>query len=289
MRRFKIVGLCLVAVFALSAIASATASAELPEVVQCVKAAKVGKKYTGHYNDKKCTSKDEAGEGKYELEPWNLGSKTEKTGKGGKLKKFKGKSGTAFLEVVGLGPVTCSKGADEGEFTGPKTVGNINVTFTGCELNKIKCESEGAKVGEIKTTTLKGEIGYFDERFETAVTKGVAIKLSAQSGVLLAEHVSCGSILFQVKASVIGEVEPPYNTFTKEVKLKFQQSSGHQAIRRLEGEPIPEEEIEHVGAPTETGSILCTELWGGSGWNGCLQSAQSGEATNKGEELELKA
>jgi hypothetical protein len=286
MRHVKIVGLCLVAVCALSAVASASASAALPEVMQCVKAAKTKTKpphYTGGYNGKKCETVNATHEGAYELEPWNLGSKTEKTGKQGKVKKFKGKSGTAFLEVVGLGPITCSKGSDEGEFTGPKTVGNISVIFTGCELNKIKC-SNTATAGEIKTDTLKGTIGYFDERFEKAVAKGVGVELTAQTGVLLAEEIGCGSILVQVKASVIGEVETPYNVFTKEVKLKFQQAAGRQAIQNFEGEPIPP-----FNPPTETGTILCTELWGGSGWNGCLQSSQSGEAVNKGEELELKA
>ena len=37
MRRIRIAGLCLVAVFAMSAIASATASAEAPEFGQCLK------------------------------------------------------------------------------------------------------------------------------------------------------------------------------------------------------------------------------------------------------------
>ncbi len=68
MKRIKIVGLCLVAVFAFTAVAAASASAE-PTYKTCVKAAKnAEKKYTGGYNDKACSEVNSAGEGKYAAE-----------------------------------------------------------------------------------------------------------------------------------------------------------------------------------------------------------------------------
>lgn len=279
MRHLRILGLALTAAFALAAIGTATASAALPEVLQCAKAKKEGKTYLGHYSGKKCEASTYHAEGgqKYELEPWNA------AGKGGqsKVKKFTGKSGIAFLEIYHVGPVTCKKGADTGEFTGPKTVGNVNVTFTGCELDKASCSS-GVTAGEIKTKTLKGTIGYFDEEFKKPVAKAVGIDLSAQeAGGYLAEF-SCALALFRVSDSVIGEVKAPYNVFTKEVKLHFSQADGEQGIQSFEG---------------EAKDTLCTETLGADEWHACHtesephagESGQSGEAENKGEELELKA
>lgn len=271
MRHVKTIALCLAAAFALSAMATAaSASAEtLPEVYQCVKAKKEGKTYLGHYNGKKCeeSTKVEKG-GKYELEPWNA------AGKGGptKVKKFKGKSSPSFLEVHELGPVKCPKGTDEGEFTGPKTVGNIEVTFTKCELNKHPC-SNTATAGEIKTNTLKGEIGYYDEEEGKSVARKVGLDLTAQSSAFEAENIQCASINLRVHGSVIGEIAPPYNVFTKEVKLKFRQSNGIQAIQSFEG-------LEPDFLETESCGVECFTTG---------ESGQSGEATNKGEELELKA
>lgn len=278
MRHLKIVSLCLAAAFAVAALGAATASASLPAVYQCVTAKKVGKKYVGHYLDKKCSKPaspaeiEEGKKNKYELEEWN------EAGKGGasKVKEFKGKSGTAFLEIKGVGPIKCKKGSDTGKFTGPKTVGDINVTFTGCELNKVKCQTT-ATLGEIKTKTLKGEIGYVDEVFGTPVEHTtVGIDLTPESGAYEAEDILCEASKLRVTGSVIGEVLPPYNVFTKEVKLRFQQSAGKQAIQNLEGMPK---------------DTLLTETWSGIAeeYNPPIESAQSGEAANKGEELELAA
>jgi hypothetical protein len=272
MRHLKTIALSLTVIFALSAtVAAAGASAALPEIYQCAKAKKEGKTYLGHYSGKKCEASTYHAEGgqKYELEPWNA------AGKGGasKVKKFKGKSGAAFLEIVGLGPVKCSKGTDTGEFTGPKTAGNIEVTFTGCELNKIPCKNTATE-GEIATKTLKGEIGYYDEENGKAVPRKVGLDLTPQTGLYEAEEVRCSTLLLRVTSSVIGEVVPPYNVFTKEVKLKFQQSAGKQAIQSFEGMPK---------------DTLLTETWNGTSWNPGAESGQSGEAVGKGEELELKA
>ena len=67
MKRIKIVGLCLIALFAFSAVAAASAFAEgRPEYKLCAKVAKVEGKYNGSYSDKGCTT--EATGGKYERE-----------------------------------------------------------------------------------------------------------------------------------------------------------------------------------------------------------------------------
>src|ERR1700728_4705272 len=62
----KIIGACLVAVFALAAVAVSSASAAEPEWGRCVSAKK------GHYKDANCQEKDEKngkGKGKFEWVP----------------------------------------------------------------------------------------------------------------------------------------------------------------------------------------------------------------------------
>src|ERR1700742_3734355 len=87
MRRIKMMGLCLVAVLAVAAVAVSSASAALPEYKVCAKATKVGKTYTGEFTDKLCSAKSGTKEGKYELESWEAAKK----------KGFKGKNGVSTL------------------------------------------------------------------------------------------------------------------------------------------------------------------------------------------------
>jgi hypothetical protein len=103
--RIKMVGLALAAVFAMSAIAAASASAALPELVN-------------------------------------------KEGKELVKKGFVSTSGTSVFETKSGEKVTCKADTDKGEITGPKT-DKAKITFTGCEAFGLKCNSKGAKAGEI--------------------------------------------------------------------------------------------------------------------------------------------
>ncbi len=55
MRRIKIMGLCLVAVFAVSVAMAGTASAAAPEFGRCLKIAKTTEKKLSLYDSAKCT------------------------------------------------------------------------------------------------------------------------------------------------------------------------------------------------------------------------------------------
>jgi hypothetical protein len=275
MRRLRIAGCCLVAVFALAAtVAAAGASAAEPAVFQCAKAAKVEKKYTGHYSSKKCEASSYHAEGgqKYELEEWNL------KGKGGKSKAFKGKGGGANLEIIGVGGVTCTKNSDSGEITGPKTIGKVKVTFTGCEFQSKKCqgaEPATSKEGEIKTNNLVGEVGYINK-----AKKQVGGLFTPEAPNPYFTEFNCQELKFRVLGGVIGEVTSTINAFTKSVTLDFKESAGIQNPLSFEGGPVEK---------------LLTEEGGKGGWPANeeeiskYQSGQSLETTNKGEELELKA
>lgn len=264
MRNARFIGLCLLIVFGLCAVASATASAAEPALYECAKVAKVEKKYHGKYVNKTCTEESKTSEGKYELQ--------EGIGKG---KEFKGKGTAANLEIHGLGEVSCKKTADTGYFTSPKTAGKINVTFTGCEINGRKCSSEKAAAGEIKTNPLQGEVGYIEGKGTSSPVIGVA--LSAEPPYAYEAVFTCNpeELNARVSGAVIGVVKAPYNKFTKEATLTFSQSSGKQEPESFEG------------GPTQT--LLTEAKFGGMPEPPAKASAESVEVKNKGEELMVKA
>lgn len=284
MRHLRIVGLCLVAVFLLGAVAAVSASAAEPALYECGKAGKetvewkegtpphekTKKKsvYTGHF-EKGCTVENTTDnyrikgahpgpEGKYEV--------MEGIGKG---KVFKGTGGRAELEVHSVGGIICQSSSDSGKFSSPKEASDIAVTFKGCEYIDTKCESKGAKAGEIKTNTLKGELGYID-----AAKDEVGVDLTPESGTYEAEF-TCEPQEMRVRGSVIGLVGP-VNEFTKTSTLTFEQAYGKQGITRFEG-GLEDTLLTEIG---RHGKFDEEEP---------LASGQEGKAVNKGEELELKA
>jgi hypothetical protein len=107
--RITTMGLALVAVFAMSAITAATASATaMPEIVN------------------------------------KSGVTPTKTG-------FKSTSGASEFETKGGHVIKCKEDTDTGKLTGPSS-DEATITFTGCSTTVIltlKCNSEGAKEGEI--------------------------------------------------------------------------------------------------------------------------------------------
>jgi hypothetical protein len=213
MKITRILGLVLVAVFALSAVAAASASAAEPAFYECAKEA--GGKY-----EKGCAK--EGGKGGYVLREGI-----------GKNHTLKGKSGKAKLETPGVGAVECSSSKSTGTVTGPKNINKIVVEYKGCTSNGKKCNSTGAKAGTIKTNTLKGEIGYI-EGGKAAHEVGADIK--PESGTNLAEF-ECEGVKIETYGSVIGRVKP-VNTFSKTSELIFKGTSGGgQEIKKLEGQP----------------------------------------------------
>jgi len=269
MRQLRITGLCLLAAFALGAVASATASAELPELREC---AKVKVKGTGIWN-KGCKVEGkhnrELKENEYEIQPWNLEAKKFKA------KVFKGKGKGSNLDVVALGEITCTSSTDEGKFTSPKTAGGIKVTFKGCEVDHEKCSNvirEGKEVpGEIKTNTLDGEVGYINKANKEV---GADLKAEAPGGYEAEFH--CGTnppLNVVVKGSVIGFVTP-INTFTKKATFTFERLGTTQRPEKLEG-GLPDTLV----VQTCSG---CNPVGAGEDASGMQNKVE-----NTGEELEL--
>jgi hypothetical protein len=175
------VGLCLVAVFAMGAVAATSASA-LPEWGKCEK---LGTK-TGAYTDANCTVKAKplnTGEFKFikgkELPAMKFSG--ENIGSGGVLKsaflsceggKYSGhlvprkKCVEGGGTVSGLSePVTieCESERNTGEANGTNEVRNVNVKFLGCKVFGSAPCSNGPNTGEITVNPLKGKLGYINK------------------------------------------------------------------------------------------------------------------------------
>lgn len=258
--RLKMMGLCLVAVFALTAAITASASAAEPAFYECHK--QTTKPFTGKYTDKKCsveaspTEQAEGKKNKYELQE----------GIGAKGKPFKGKGGKATLHTPAVGgEVTCKSFKDAGSIATPTTENKVISEFKTCESLGKKCASPGQKAGTIKTNNLAGELGYINK-----AKKEVGVLLKAETGSVLAEF-NCEGLEIVTTGSVIGRQTGDINTFSKTSTNVFQvNGEGFQEVKNFEGGPT------HVLQSTINGS-------------GPFESGQQAEALNKGEELEIKA
>jgi hypothetical protein len=159
MKRMRIVGLSLVAAFALSAIGAVSASA-LPEIGRCV--SQVGGKYTEGNCIKKGTTK-EPGSFEWKKNPIKKGF-TSVGGEG----KLQGATGT---EIKCLTQSATGVYLEKGATPSTKEVTNVQATFKGCELPLfgVECKSAGHAAGEIVTTKLKGKLSYTSGKKTPAV------------------------------------------------------------------------------------------------------------------------
>lgn len=202
MSRLKLIGLCLVAALASGSLAVARAWAEPPEIGHCVSHA--GGKYTNNICTKAAKGKKI---GSFE---WEAGAIKN---------KFSGTGGAGTLETVALAQVKCKTESSHGEFTSSKTVGNVAVSFTGCESGGYKCDTVGAKEGEIVTNPLAGTLVW--EKYR----KKVAIDLVPQSTELFVEF-ACGPANAKVKGSVLTNI--PANKSETKIEEKFTAKKGKQ-------------------------------------------------------------
>jgi hypothetical protein len=189
MNRIATVGVCLVAVLALAAVAASSALAAQPEYFTCAKAK--GGKY-----GKGCASFKEGGKG----EGSGFARAAVKT-----PSKFTDKSGlsvlTAYVPGTGIvGEVKCAKATSKGAIIS-STQAEDTITLEKCESSASTCTSTqvGEKPGDIKTDVLLSTL------VATAEAKsGVGVTVEAKSGGELAEF-DCGTTKFETAGAVTGE------------------------------------------------------------------------------------
>jgi hypothetical protein len=227
MKRIKMMGLCLVAVFAMSAVASSAASAVTYEQPVFYGKAAIGS---------------------------TVGPV-----------KFTGTLGEASLETFSKSVVKCTAGTATGEVTGPTTTKNNITNFTGCTLSGFACES-GATVGEIKTEVLKGTLGQVATSGKIGIRLfNEAEGAGKHPGHHVAKF-SCsgGATPVDVTGSVIGELSGAAGgleggtgvkegKFAASMKLTFAQALSKQKVVKFDTEAVGEQlESSLKGAAYET-------------------------------------
>ena len=236
MKRIRTIGFCLVAVFAVTALAAASASAaEPPEFKTCVKATKVGKTYIGHYTAKTCATASEVETGgKYERAEVESGT------------TFTSKSKAATITAAGK-VIKCKKGADAGEILAGEAE-SVTITLSSCGINgnkKEPCTTAPAAAGTIVTNKLIGELKYVN----AAETEIGILLFKSGAGFPFAKF-TCGEETIELHSVLVGTVT---NT-TKGMTLGFKVSGGKQ-----EHHAYWEEEEEQTGFGESIPFHLITE------------------------------
>jgi len=250
MKRIRIMGLSLIAAFAVAAVASATASAlspPQPVFGRCL--AQAG----GKYANSGC-SKIEAGKNKFE---WH----TEVPPK--HVFSAKLKEGVPTLETVSGTKITCKTEENHGaEILDTTHVGKVVAEFTGCETNAIPCQS-GATSGKIVTKSLSGGIGVekvgIVEGKEVDAKNKVASELHGETGPNLAEF-NCGGLPVVVHGSLLHPAKS--NAMVLTATEKFVAKAGEQKPDKYQGGPVDEHTLESNtnGGPFEEAGQTITAL-----------------------------
>lgn len=217
MKRNGLIGLCLLAAFAVSGVAAGSALAAPPfEFGRCLP-----KKAGGEgFSDAGCTKHVTTG-AKFE---WtNVILKN----------KFKSHltSSAATLEGEGGEKVSCTKEVTEGaEITGPKAVGNLVEKFSGCASSGVPCNSAGKGSGAIDTAVLEGELARAGSK--------LGIILFGPGHGAWAEFECSGLVQVTLKGSMAGGVLT--NKMFSTVIEKVAATKAEQKPSVLAGEPCEE-------------------------------------------------
>jgi hypothetical protein len=238
MRRTGLLAVCVLVALAVASATAASGSAEPPEFGRCVKQAG-GKFKTGN-----CTTAAVPGEERFEWLPGVVNNKFKLVSKAATLVVF---------ETVGGTKVTCTGESATGEYTGPKSVGNVVMTFTGCECCKIPCNTKGAKSGELVFAALEGEPGIIKKGATPARSKA-GLELFAPGGGNWADF-SCSTVHTTIKGAVI--VALPANGMKLSYAIKLTCGKGQQKPEAFEGGPQAALEI-NMGTGPQRGCLIAS-------------------------------
>ncbi len=315
MKHLRILGLCLLAAFAISAVASASASAALPEWGKCVKLpatikGKEKKAGTGKFANSNCTEATTGGEFEFVKGTSGFEGGTEFTNTA--------TSSKVSLETSFGISVNCTGQTARGNLSGTKEVTDVTVTFTGCvaSLAEFACENAFAEdegeegnfhyiKGEITTFGLKGKLVYISGAGTPSPSVGLQLEPEEKKGWFA--FFGCGPggahPLPAIK-SVVGRkphgenggdkvVSPitPLNTMGTETTQKYEiKKVENPETHELENEKGVQEPSEINGKPAYLESQLFIEGGSGTGeWGKSAQEETAVTKLNSGEELEIKA
>ncbi len=249
-RRIRIVGLCLLAVFALSAAVAASAQATV-EIGKCKKVMKGAKGFHGRYVGKKCApglappngtgeeaTPEEIGGGgkanKYEWEPGAGGSGTY-LAKGKQVKIVKG-----GLEIECKNSVVTA-----GAIKGAQTL-EAKFNFKTCTqlktTTKLKCGTHNKEPGEIESKNLLGTLS------ENVAKEPLIAYAHLKSGVAVPEEpwmeFECKQTAYVISGTLTGKDTSEPNVPSKKSGIKFAEGLGEQGLIATFPNPLNEEETE---------------------------------------------
>jgi hypothetical protein len=148
--------------------------------------------------------------------------------------RYSAKSSASTLEAATGETVSCTQDASSGEVTGPLTVGDVTVTFTGCKgksgSTTCTANSPSAKEGQVVTSTLKGELGAV-EASEASSLVGLLLEPASGHSIVTIEG-SC-LVTAAVEGSLAGE-DAPLGVLSTTSKLIFSGSAGSEKIKAIE-------------------------------------------------------
>ena len=228
MKRTRIIGLCTIAMFALSmmVVSSAVAGGENPtgpEYGICIKGG-----VTKDFTDANCSIDPVIRKGK-EKGKYSFVPTTTVPGAG---VKYTSANGVSILNTLGGREVECSGATDTGEITGPKTDVDT-VTFTNCLSEGFSCNSAGDPSGTIKTKELETTIGWVNKA-KGEVGTDFAGKGGGPSAIF-----GCvfGLVEYEVDGSVIGVTTGNINVMSATSTTTFTETAGKQTVEYFEGGP----------------------------------------------------
>lgn len=206
---------------------------EAPEFGRCVKVAKGSGKYGG------ATCTLPGGTKTYE---WL----------GGTVKSHYAlalKEGAVTLETSKGHKVICTGASGRGEYAGEHTVGDAVLVFTGCELNKVPCQSVGAAEGEVVSELLAGKLGVITVG-TTPVKDKIGLDLFPAGVGTHVANFACRSTGVVVVGSVIVPV-PANKMLTTSTMIYAAGTKGKQKPEAFLGEPKDVLEASLGGLPFE--------------------------------------
>jgi kumamolisin len=224
-----------------------------PEFGRCLKAAVKG---TGEYENAGCTKP--GGTRNYSWYPAFGGAQPlAKTGFSTDIK--------ALTELRLESPkqlITCKAQTGSGEYAGVHAVGNVVLTFTGCQHSGESCQS-GAGEGEIKTQTLMGTLGVILASKEGPVKNQVGLDLRPVSASTIAEF-SCGGTAVAITGAVITHVQANSMQLNTSLWTFTMSKGGKQTPASFEGGPKQTLQMKFgAGALEQAGVSLRTTLTNG--------------------------
>jgi hypothetical protein len=219
MKRIRIVGLCVCALFALSAMAASSASAFLLHLYMLC-----GKKTGGDYSSKECTPGSKvAGTGKYELEEAIGETFTSKSKTSTVYDYIPANEERALDGGAVVGTIVCKKSSGKGEYTSPMSA-KWTMTFEDCTSEGKKCTGvKNTRAGNITSSPLSIEPVLW-------LGKALALTYASAAGKTQAEALknapttpiaqfNCDGLEVILKGDALGTLEGPVEAAVKKTSL----------------------------------------------------------------------